>query len=1243
MNAEPQTHPAAEQLAAYGLGKLNAADTAAVAGHLETCAACRHTVQDVPPDSFIGLVRSARPAAPQATPAPGASPSLLGASPSVIGGPAPLPSDAPPAPPELAGHPRFRVVRELGRGGMGVVYLAEHRLMERPVALKVISKSLLEHPEALARFRREVKAAAKLDHKNIVRAYDAEQAGDLHLLVMEYVEGLDLARVLERKGPLPVPHSCHYVRQAALGLQHAHERGMVHRDLKPHNLMLVPDTGLVKILDFGLARLASERQRGRELTGVGAVMGTPEYIAPEQATDARTADIRADVYSLGCTLYCLLAGRPPFQEATAVKLILAHLDQEATPLHKLRPDVPAELSAVVGRMMAKDPAQRFQVPKEVAEALATFIKPGGKPAAVAAPTPKPVATTSTGTVCATDTDRIPSTGKEAASRGPVREVPAHVPAQKPPAEAAPVAPAPSVWEDLTADVPAPKKVKSKESAVPAPAGDERRRVLRRAAAVAVLALGALLLAGVIVRVMTRNGTVVLEIDPPDAEVEVVDVVDGPKITVRRPGQQEPIVIEGREGRAELLISKGGFKAETRAITVYSGKTERIQITLVPIGTLLLLINQPGAEVFVDGRKIDVRVPGGREPVTVEATPGGHELRVTKDGFRAFTRQVTVQPGKPEQVNVPLVPETRGREEGWVSLFNGKNLEGWQIVLSDPDAHPARTFSVREDMIVVTGEPNGYVDTDKRYQNFTLRYEWRYPRPIGIKSDEEFEGNSGLFIHIQPPHKVWPRCLEVQGLNSAAGTIVAIAGAKGEYTFDKGAQKSAVGPIGQWNAAEVICKDGEVTSKVNGTKVSTGNGELTEGSIGFASQGAEIHYRNIQIKELPPTKTVGSPTEATKIDPKLRHAHQNRTGDWKIEGDELVQASLFADCQLIFGDFTWKDYDFSCEAKKVGGTEGVGLLYHATGAGYSDFFVGAYSNKVVCARCTQRGITSQLARRDGGFEKDRWYKLRVRLRGAHCQCFLDDELVFEHEDTKNTQGAVGFWTWTTSVRFKNIRVTAPDGKVLFEGLPDPPLPPDEWLPTTEPASPSELFCLKGHGAPVPCVAFFRDGRHVLSASSGDTSRVDTEGRGWSDARPASTIRLWNGETGTPLDCSPVSQPVWTNPRFASLSLASGAPRFLSAVYWNYDGERAVRLWGLSGGKLQLQRVFSDKNRHLVHVTFTPDGLRALALADTGSLWEWNIEDRKLVRNISSTRNDVSCAAIAPDCRVALLARRNEPFA
>jgi hypothetical protein len=235
------------------------------------------------------------------------------------------------------------------------------------------------------RFRREVKAAAKLAHPNIVHAYDAEQAGDTHFLVMEHVDGTSLDRLVAEQGRLPVAQACDCIRQAALGLQHAHEKGMVHRDIKPQNLMRTPD-GQVKILDFGLARFAMETApagalltadppasgAGQSLTQVGTVVGTPDYIAPEQIRDAHVADIRADIYSLGCTLYDLLAGQVPFPEGTVLQKVMAHLDQAPRPLTELRADVPAELARVVARMMAKDPTQRYATPADVVAALAPF-------------------------------------------------------------------------------------------------------------------------------------------------------------------------------------------------------------------------------------------------------------------------------------------------------------------------------------------------------------------------------------------------------------------------------------------------------------------------------------------------------------------------------------------------------------------------------------------------------------------------------------------------------------------------------------------------------------------------------------------------------------------------------------------------------------------------------------------------------------------------------------------------------
>ncbi|HUQ71100.1 MAG TPA: protein kinase, partial [Planctomycetaceae bacterium] len=388
MIAESLEHPPKDQLIAFGQGKLANEESSQVEQHLEVCRECCETLLDLKDDTFVGLVRIAKPQdqrgheeqtdghiADSSEPAA----TLLGSA------DATLQTDELPA--ELCEHPRYRIVEMIGQGGMGVVYRAEHRLMNRFVAIKLINAQLVQHPQAVERFRREVQAAAKLSHANIVTAHDAEQAGNAHFLVMEFVEGTDLASVVRQRGPMSVTTACDCIRQAAAGLQHAHERGMVHRDIKPHNLMISPD-GQVRILDFGLANFASEialieaeaeasdvkTDSARHLTTFGSVMGTPDYIAPEQARDAHAADIRADIYSLGCTLYYLLTGKPPFDGKTAIDKLKAHVEQAPTSLDQLRPDVPRELSVVVARMMAKNPAKRFQTPADVVAALAQFTQ-----------------------------------------------------------------------------------------------------------------------------------------------------------------------------------------------------------------------------------------------------------------------------------------------------------------------------------------------------------------------------------------------------------------------------------------------------------------------------------------------------------------------------------------------------------------------------------------------------------------------------------------------------------------------------------------------------------------------------------------------------------------------------------------------------------------------------------------------------------------------------------------------------
>jgi serine/threonine protein kinase/WD40 repeat protein len=280
----------------------------------------------------------------------------------------------------LATHPaqirEYRLLKQIGAGGMGAVYKAEHTKLKRIVALKLLPPHRGEDRFAIARFEREMEAIGRLDHPSVVRATDAGQWSGAHYLVMEYVQGIDLsalAQQAQQQGPLSVADACELVRQAALGLQYVHEHGLVHRDVKPSNLMLT-QAGQVKILDLGLALLRGG-DRSHQLTDAGQALGTADYMAPEQAIDSRHVDIRADIYSLGCTLYRLLAGRVPFAEPQyrgALEKILAHVNQPAPPLRSFRPGLPPELEAVIERMMTKNPAGRFATPREVAERLERF-------------------------------------------------------------------------------------------------------------------------------------------------------------------------------------------------------------------------------------------------------------------------------------------------------------------------------------------------------------------------------------------------------------------------------------------------------------------------------------------------------------------------------------------------------------------------------------------------------------------------------------------------------------------------------------------------------------------------------------------------------------------------------------------------------------------------------------------------------------------------------------------------------
>jgi len=276
---------------------------------------------------------------------------------------------------------KFKLLERVGVGGMGQVFLCEHMFMKRRVAVKVLPPAKAEHPAALGRFYREARAAGVLEHVNIVRTHDIDQDGNLHFIVMEYVDGSNLLEMVKKFGPMEIGRAMSYSHQIALGLNYAFNAGIIHRDIKPGNV-LVDRRGLARILDMGLARFFQDQTDNLTVKyDDKIVLGTADYVAPEQVANSHAVDVRADIYALGATLYFLLAGHPPFPTGTVSQKLIWHRTKDPTPIQQVRPEVPDEIAAILAKLMAKDPNNRYQTPGEVAAAMKHLV-----PARVAMPT-----------------------------------------------------------------------------------------------------------------------------------------------------------------------------------------------------------------------------------------------------------------------------------------------------------------------------------------------------------------------------------------------------------------------------------------------------------------------------------------------------------------------------------------------------------------------------------------------------------------------------------------------------------------------------------------------------------------------------------------------------------------------------------------------------------------------------------------------------------------------------------------
>jgi len=517
----------------------------------------------------------------------------------------------------VVGH--YVVLDRLGKGGMGHVYRAEHRAMRRVVALKVLPSAATRSGEAVKRFRREVKAVARLSHPNVVTAYDADEVAGLHFLVMEYVEGKDLRSLVEERGPLQARWAVECLLQAARGLQYAHDQGIVHRDIKPANLIL-DRAGTVKVLDLGLARL-EEPAGGADaddeaLTHSGQVMGTFDYMSPEQALDTRTADARSDVYSLGCTLYYLLSGTPPYPADTMTKKILAHRSAPVPSLRAARSDVPPALDTVFQKMLAKRPEERQESVAEVIADLQRCLADWDSQAQASGYGETEVLRT-------LDADAAP----EYLEASPLDESFLHEP------------------------LAIPSRLLSSYSSGAA-RKKERRWQVAVASVVGVTALVALLSA-----LMFRGpstGTLVVQIDQRDAIAQILN--ESGEVVVERRTGGEDLTIPLEPGNYRLRIEKPGMETVLRDFTIAGGDTLPMKLTMKPSPPV---VPPPPGEA--GGEKSPTAKPGGNvappvakpEPATkpaaepTDAKPPAPEALVvekaTLRGHRSDVRSLAFSP------------------------------------------------------------------------------------------------------------------------------------------------------------------------------------------------------------------------------------------------------------------------------------------------------------------------------------------------------------------------------------------------------------------------------------------------------------------------------------------------------------------------------------------------------------------------------------------------------------------------
>ena len=534
----------------------------------------------------------------------------------------------------------YVLMEKIGAGGMGQVFKARHRRMDRIVAVKLLPPAMTQDAAAIARFEREVKAAAKISHPNIVAAYDADQANGVHFLVMEFVEGSDLSALVKKNGRFSVEKAVDCVLQAAKGLEAAHKKGIVHRDIKPANLLLDAE-GTVKILDMGLARLNGETEAApqAELTSSGMIMGTVDFMAPEQAMNTKSADARADIYALGCSLYYLLTGKSTYEGDTLMAKLLAHRDQPIPALRANCPDVPEKVETVFRKMVAKKVQDRYPT---MAEVIADLER------------------------CNTRQDPTirsqPILHSSSADNGL------------------------TICPTLISGSPT-KPIGTKKLPISAIGKDQRRWLLIGGGLLGVL----ILLAALVVKVRTKDGTLIVTVNEPDADVQVLN--EEGKVEITRRGQKEPITISVDPGKHRLKVSKDGFTVFGQDFEIEAGAKQPITAKLMPLEEKPAVVGTKPAPAPAETKPISGARP--KKP-----------LAFTTPGFDQWVKETAAMPAEKqvEAVSKQLMELNPGFDGKVSPTIQEDAVTGMQFMTNHvTDISPVRALPKLQTLTCQKGE------------------------------------------------------------------------------------------------------------------------------------------------------------------------------------------------------------------------------------------------------------------------------------------------------------------------------------------------------------------------------------------------------------------------------------------------------------------------------------------------------------------------------------------------------------